>query len=215
MTDVLDQKPADGTARATLLLAHGAGAGMDSAAMTAIAAALAAEGIATRRFEFPYMAERREGRRRPPPKAEGLVGAYRSALEGLLAESRGPVLIGGKSMGGRVATMLAAEPLDPRVLGVAVYGYPFRPPGKPDQLRLAPLAAARLPVLILQGTRDPFGGPDDVAGFDLPETVRVSWFEDGDHDLAARKASGHSQAGHLAAAAAAVRGFADGLTTAG
>ena len=198
--DLLRTSPPESVA-GTLLLAHGAGAPMDSAWMEALAAALTAEGLAVARFEFAYMAARRTGARKPPPRAETLVAEYRAALATLLAEVEGPVLIGGKSLGGRVATMLAAETLDRRVVAVVAFGYPFHPPGAPDQLRLAPLAASRLPVLIHQGTRDPFGSETEVAGYDLGPGAVVRWYGDGDHDLAPRKASGHSLAGHLASAA--------------
>lgn len=188
----------------TLVLAHGAGAPMDSAWMAAATAALVGAGLRVVRFEFPYMAARRDGVRLPPPRAESLLPAYRAALADVLARFDGPVLIGGKSLGGRVATMTAAAPLDPRVVGVVALGYPFHPPGAPDKLRLAPLAAARLPVTIVQGERDPFGNRGEVEGYDLPTGVAIRWCADGDHDLAPRRASGHTLAGHLDAAAAAV-----------
>nr|WP_126541900.1 alpha/beta family hydrolase [Oharaeibacter diazotrophicus] len=189
--------------RGTLVLAHGAGAPMDSAWMASATAALVEAGLRVVRFEFPYMAARRDGARRPPPKADSLVPAWRAALDVVLARFDGPVLIGGKSLGGRVATMTAADPLDPRVVGVVALGYPFHPPGAPEKLRLAPLAAARLPVTIVQGERDPFGNRVEVAGYDLPAGVAIRWCADGDHDLAPRRASGHTLAGHLATATAA------------
>jgi predicted alpha/beta-hydrolase family hydrolase len=206
--DLLVDPPA-GENRATVLLAHGAGAPMDGDAMNGLTAALTAAGFTVARFEFAYMAARRSGARRPPPKAELLVPEYRRAVAAVLACSSGPVVIAGKSLGGRVAVMAAGEPLDPRVVGVAVYGYPFHPPGAPERTRLAPLAAARLPVLVCQGTRDPFGTAEDVAAYALPPHVRVRWFEDGDHDLAPRKASGHTLAGHKTAAAAAFAALLD------
>jgi len=200
--------PAAGGRRATLLLAHGAGGPMDSPALEAFAAAVAAAGVAVLRFEFPYMAARRTGARKPPPKAETLVPAYRRALEAALADTDGPLLIGGKSLGGRVAAMTAGETLEPRVRGVVAYGYPFHPPGEPGKTRLPPLQAARLPVLVLQGTRDPFGGKDEVATYDVGPRAEVAWFEDGDHDLKPRRASGETMAGHLATAARRIAAFA-------
>jgi predicted alpha/beta-hydrolase family hydrolase len=204
--DLLVSAPADPAA--TLLLAHGAGAAMDSPAMAGFAAALVEAGLRVVRFEFSYMAARRSGARKPPPKAEGLVPEFVAALDDTLARFPGPVLIGGKSMGGRIAVMAAGAPLDPRVLAVAVYGYPFHPPSDPEKTRLAPLLAARLPVLIAQGTRDPFGGRDDVGTYALPPSVSVRWFEDGDHDLAPRKASGFTQEDHWRSAAEAFAALA-------
>ncbi|WP_181700801.1 alpha/beta family hydrolase [Chthonobacter albigriseus] len=202
--DLLVTEPA-GEPAGTLLLAHGAGAPMDSATLEAAAAALAGQGVHVVRFEFPYMAARRTGSRRPPPKAETLVDDYRAAVDATLARFGGPLLIGGKSLGGRVSVLAAGTVLDSRVLGVVVYGYPFHPPGKPEATRLAPLSDCRLPVTILQGSRDPFGTAEDVAAYPLPATVTVRWFEDGDHDLKPRKASGRTLSGHLETAAAVVR----------
>lgn len=212
MTAFLRTKSGSGEPIATLLLAHGAGAGMDSPVMAAFAEALSRAGIASLRFEFAYKAARREGGRKPPPKAETLVGEYRAALDHAISQTSGPLLIGGKSMGGRVATMLAGEALDPRVPAVVVYGYPLRPPGRPETFRLAPLHASLLPVMILQGTRDPFGGPADFIGHGLPDRIDVVPFEDGDHDLKPRRASGHSLPGHIEAAARVVRGFAERIS---
>lgn len=196
----------EGATAGTLLLAHGAGAAMDSDRMAASAAAFAAAGLRVVRFEFPYMAARREGRRLPPPEASTLVPFYLETLQIVLSRTEGPVLIGGKSMGGRIAVMTAGGPdLDPRVKGVAVVGYPFHPPAKPAQLRLAPLAASRPPVLILQGTRDPYGTAEDVAGYDLPASVTLAWFEDGDHSLEPPKASAHTAEDHRRVAAERVR----------
>ncbi|MEJ1157095.1 alpha/beta fold hydrolase [Prosthecomicrobium sp. N25] len=197
--------------RFTILLAHGAGAGHDSAFMQRMAEALAAEGAAVCRFDFPYMAERRTtGRRRPPPKAETLVDAYAAVLEAALArpEAAGPVLVAGKSMGGRVAAMLAGRPLDPRVVGVACLGYPFHPPGQPDALRLAPLREARLPVLVLQGERDEFGTYAEAGAIGLPAAVRLVAVEDGSHDFGPRGQSPATLKGNIRAAAAEIAAFA-------
>lgn len=207
MPDLLVAEPA-GAPLATVVLAHGAGASMESEAMTGFTAALVAAGLVVVRFEFAYMAARRTGVRRPPPKAERLLPEYRSALDAVLDGFSGPVLLAGKSLGGRVAVMTAGEPLDGRVAGVAVYGYPFHPPGDPAKTRLAPLDAARLPVLVCQGTRDPFGTAADVAAYPLPRHVRICWLPDGDHDLSPPRRSGHTLAGHWKTAAAAIAAFA-------
>ncbi len=192
----------------TLLLAHGSGAPMDSPAMNAAASALAAEGLRIARFEFAYMAARRsEGSRRPPPKAETLIPEFEAAVAALGA--KGPLVIGGKSMGGRVASM-AADRLHGkgRAAGLLCLGYPFHPPEKPAQLRTAHLMTLQTPTLICQGTRDPFGTVDEVPGYGLPERIEILWLEDGDHDLKPRKSiSGFSAADHLATMAKAVRAW--------
>jgi predicted alpha/beta-hydrolase family hydrolase len=208
VTDLRRDDPEHGPATATLVLAHGAGAGMDSGTLQGIASALAGAGIATVRFEFGYMAARRSGRRPPPPRIKALVPEFAAVLDAVLATTPGPVLIGGKSMGSRVACRLAATALDRRVSGVVAIGFPFQPPGKPERTRLDDLAASRLPVLVCQGTRDPFGDHDTVTGHALGPSVTLRWFEGGDHDLKPPARSGATQADHLAAAAEAVVAFA-------
>lgn len=198
-------------ARLTVLLAHGAGAPMDSRSMSAAAAALARHGMRVARFEFGYMAGRRiEAARKPPPRAEKLIPEYRAAIDALKAA--GQLVIAGKSMGGRVASMVADELYAAgRVKGLLCLGYPFHPPGKPEQLRTAHLAKLTTPTLIVQGTRDEFGTPADVAGYGLSPKIGLLWLEDGDHDLKPRKASGFSMEGHLATMAGAVRRWSDAL----
>lgn len=196
----------------TLLLAHGSGAPMDSAAMTAATAALAAEGLRIARFEFSYMAARRiDGSRKPPPKAETLNPEFEAAVAALGA--RGPLVIGGKSMGGRVASMVADTlHADGKVAGLVCLGYPFHPPEKPAQLRTAHLMDLKTPALICQGTRDPFGTKDEVPGYGLPERIRFLWLEDGDHDLKPRKSlSGFSATDHLATMAKTVKAWTEAL----
>jgi predicted alpha/beta-hydrolase family hydrolase len=187
---------ADG-APATVLLAHGAGAPMDAPAMTAIAIALAGAGLRVARFEFAYMAARRSGARKPPPRAETLLPEYRTAIEALAAA--GPLVIGGKSMGGRVASMLAEEIFAAgRIAGLLCLGYPFHPPGRPDRLRTAHLEGMATPALICQGTRDPFGTREEVVGYALSPSIDILWLEDGDHDLKPRRSvSGFAAADHL------------------
>lgn len=197
-------------ARFTILLAHGAGAPMDSLSMTAAAEALAAVGFRVARFEFSYMAARRtsEGRK-PPPRAETLMPEYRAAIAELGAT--GPLIIGGKSMGGRVASMIADELYSAgKVAGLICLGYPFHPPGKPNELRTKHLAALKTPTLICQGTRDEFGTRDEVRTYDLSDAIEILWLEDGDHDLKPRKKiSGFSAADHLATMAETARGWAE------
>ncbi|MGR9229306.1 alpha/beta hydrolase family protein [Rhizobium leguminosarum] len=206
----LSQGPQD--ARFTILLAHGAGAPMDSASMTAAANALAGVGFRIARFEFAYMAARRtlEGRK-PPPRAETLNPEYEAAIAEFGAS--GPLIIGGKSMGGRVASMIADD-LHRRgkIAGLLCLGYPFHPPGQPEKLRTSHLTGLTTPALICQGTRDEFGTRDEVPGYNLSDSIEILWLEDGDHDLKPRKTiSGFSSADHLATMAKAVKAWAERL----
>ncbi len=199
-------------APATLALAHGAGVGMDSPFMQAFAEGLAGHGLRVARFEFPYMAAtRRDGRRRPPNPQPTLLATWRAVVDAL----GGPtgLLVGGKSMGGRMASLLAAE-LEQEgspVAGVICLGYPFHPPGKPDNARLDHLRTLRTPTLIVQGTRDPFGTQTEVTAYALPASVRLHWAKDGDHHLAPRQASGRGTEQNRREAMAAVAAFAEGL----
>ncbi|MDF1479303.1 dienelactone hydrolase [Leifsonia sp. H3M29-4] len=200
--------PDDG---ATLVLAHGAGAAMDSGWMSGFCALLADRGIRTARFEFGYMAARRSGTRKPAPRAEAVTEEYLAALDAVDAERP---FIGGKSYGGRVASLIAQESWTAgRIAGLVCLGYPFHPPGKPEQLRTAHLAALECPTLICQGTRDEFGGADEVPGFALSPTIAVHWLEDGDHGFRPRKAiSGRTERQNLAEAADAVTAFMGAAT---
>lgn len=204
----------DGPAKArhSVLLAHGAGAPMDSPAMTAIAKCLAEAGFRVARFEFDYMASRRlSSGRRPPPRAETLIPEYATAIAAF--KTQGPLIIGGKSMGGRVASMIADEH---HAAGLLCLGYPFHPVGKPTQPRTAHLAELKTPTLIVQGTRDPFGTRDEVARYRLSKAIEILWLEDGDHDFRPRKAvSGFSTADHLKRMAAAAAVWADRLASGG
>ncbi|NOD36626.1 alpha/beta hydrolase [Ruegeria sp. HKCCD7296] len=194
------------------MAAHGAGAPMDSPAMTAIAEALAEEGLRVVRFEFSYIAARRnEGTRKPPPRAEKLNSEYLAAIEELQAD--GPLIIGGKSMGGRVASMIADEQFEAdRIAGLLCVGYPFHPIGKPEKLRTEHLKHLRTPTLICQGTRDQFGSMDEVSQYELSSAIQMSWFEDGDHDLKPRKrVSGFTLADHIKSMGAAVSAWVDDL----
>ena len=175
--------------------------------MTATAKALAAVGFRVARFEFGYMAARRNGQRKPPPRAETLNPEYDAAIAQLCAS--GPLIIGGKSMGGRVASMIADEAYrGGRIAGLLCLGYPFHPPGKPTQLRTRHLADLRTPTLICQGTRDEFGTRDEVETYPLSSSIKLLWLEDGDHDLKPRKSiSGFSAADHLKSLAEAVSGW--------
>lgn len=186
-------------ARITVLLAHGAGAPMDSPSMTSAAEAFAVAGLRVARFEFAYMAARRTGQgRKPPPRAERLLPEYAAAVDDL-GLATGPLVIGGKSMGGRIASMVADQFFGAgRIAGLLCLGYPFHPPRKPEQLRTAHLAGLRCPALICQGTRDVFGTREEVVSYALSEAIELLWLEDGDHDLKPRKSvSGFTAADHL------------------
>jgi uncharacterized protein len=200
------------SAAATILLAHGAGAAMDSPAMTAFAQAFASEGLHVLRFEFGYMAARRKGQAKPPPKAETLLAEYEAAV--LAASGPRPLVIGGKSMGGRVASMVADKLHNQgAVAGLLCLGYPFHPPGKPDELRTRHLEALTTPTLICQGSRDPFGTQEEVASYPLSKAIEILFLPDGDHDLKPRKkVSGFSASDHLKSVAHAVRLWASKIS---
>ena len=196
--------PAD--ARLTLALAHGAGAPMDSPFMDAFAAGIAARGHRVARFEFPYMAERREtGRKRPPDRQPVLLDTWRQVIAALGPDK---LVIGGKSMGGRMASLIADAA---GVRGLVCLGYPFHPPGKPEKTRTAHLEALTTPCLIVQGERDPMGTTADVAGYALASSIELKWLPDGNHDLKPRKASGRTEAENWADGIAAVADFLDRL----
>ncbi|MFB2586513.1 alpha/beta family hydrolase [Herbiconiux liukaitaii] len=206
-----------------LVLAHGAGAPMDSEWMNRMCALLAERGVRTARFEFGYMAARRTGSRKPPPRAEKLVGEYRGAVEAVVeaaiegsgSGARAPrVAIGGKSMGGRVASLVADELHGEGLVDALVcLGYPFHPPGSPEKLRTAHLEHLETPALIVQGSRDPFGTREEVPGYALDARIRLLWLDDGEHEFKPRvKISGHTHAEHLESAADAVAAFLNEAT---
>lgn len=183
-----------------LLLAHGAGAPMDSPFMNTIADSIAAAGIQVVRFEFEYMAKRREdGTRRGPDRAPKLIARFEEALS--LVGPPAEVIIGGKSMGGRIASMIADEV---GAAGVVCLGYPFHPPGKTERLRTAHLETLKTPTLIVQGTRDRLGTEEEVATYALSPSIELAWMGDGDHSFKPRKKSGRTLEQNLEAAADAV-----------
>jgi uncharacterized protein len=196
----------DGPAKAglTVILAHGAGAAMDSPFMNTIAAGLARAGLRVARFEFPYMRARRQGGKRGAPDREPvLLEVWRAAITTLGGGDR--VVIGGKSMGGRIASMVADEM---KVRGLICLGYPFHPPGKPDRLRVRHLEALRTPALFLQGTRDTLGRREEVVKYRLSPRIQFCWLEDGDHSFKPRASSGHTEPELFATAIAAAASFA-------
>lgn len=189
---------------------------MTSPFMERIAALLAARGIAVYRFEFAYMAARRRGgKRRPPPKAEALMPEFIAAIADVEARDgpeAAPLFVGGKSMGGRVASMIVDElHRDGRSAGCAVLGYPFHPPGMPEKLRTAHLEILAAPMLIVQGERDPFGSRAEVETLTLSPSISFVWATDGDHDLGPRGGQGVTRSQNLEAAADAISEFAGTL----
>ncbi|MNZ47377.1 Alpha/beta hydrolase family protein [compost metagenome] len=191
-----------------LILAHGAGAPMDSPFMNEMAVRLAECGVRVVRFEFPYMADRRrDGGKRPPNPQARLLECWREVWREVNDREPGAWAIGGKSMGGRMASLLADE-LAPSAL--VCLGYPFHAAGKPEKPRVEHLAALRTPTLIVQGERDALGNRERVAGYSLSPAIRLLWLEAADHDLKPLKASGFTHAQHLQRTAEAVAAFLGG-----
>lgn len=186
----------------TLVLAHGAGAPMDSPFMEVMATRVAAAGWRVARFEFPYMARRREdGKRRPPDRESVLLQTWVTVINALGAEH---LVVGGKSLGGRMASMVADEA---QVRGLVCLGYPFHPPGRPERTRTAHLEMLRTPTLIVQGARDPFGVESDTSIYKLSPSIELHWVGDGDHSYKPRKRSGRTLEQNLLEAAERVGRF--------
>lgn len=187
MPELLGDGPEDG--RAVIVLAHGAGAGMRSDFMAFQAAALAEAGLLCLRFEFPYM----QAGRKAPDKAAVLEESWRAVAEDVRARAgERPLVLGGKSMGGRIASqaVAAGAPAD----GLVFHGYPLHPPGRPDKVRKAHLPEVGAPMLFVEGTRDPFCPLDTlrdvIAETGIDATVHV--VADGDHSFKVRASSGRS-----------------------
>jgi predicted alpha/beta-hydrolase family hydrolase len=166
-----------------LVLGHGAGAGKDHPWMIRVAEGLEARGIRVVTFNFPYMDA---GKSVPDPPAV-LEAAFAKVWKD--AASKGRMFAGGKSMGGRIASQVAAKHgFDPAPAGLVFFGYPLHPPGKPAQRRDKHLPDITAPMLFLHGTRDPFGSPEEMG--ELVKSVpnaRLEIVEGGDHSLAAPK----------------------------
>jgi hypothetical protein len=194
----------------TIVLAHGAGGPMDSPFLDRAAAALVVAGLRVVRFEFPYMRARRErGERRPPDRQAVLEGAWKEVIRDLGGASN--LVIGGKSLGGRVASLVADEV---GARGLVCLGYPFHPPGEPGRLRTRHLASLRTPALVVQGARDPFGTREEVGAYELSAAIRIHWLEDGDHSWKPRKTSGRTVEQNLAEGLAVVADFVRALASA-
>jgi len=187
----------------TFVFAHGAGAGMESDFMEKVAEGMGALGVRVIRFEFPYMQIRRAlGSKRPPDRAPKLLEHYKAELKAI----GGPLVIGGKSLGGRMASMLVAQLREEQdssvddIKGVVAFGYPFHPQGKPENLRTDHFENVSVPMLVLQGSRDKLGDRGLINGLALPSNIDVRWLEDGDHDLKPRKVSGYTHDQHISQA---------------
>ena len=180
---------------------------MDSPFMEFFADALAQDGMRVARFEFPYMAKRREdGKKRGPDRAPVLYDTWLRVAASVETEY---VFIGGKSMGGRIASLVADAA---SVAGLICLGYPFHPPGKPEKLRTEHLRDLKTPALILQGERDSFGRREEVADYELSAAIDVHWLADGDHSFKPRKASGRTEQGNWMEAVERIVAFVEKLT---
>lgn len=201
MSEYLFDGPED--APATFILTHGAGSPMDSPLLTTLASGLSDSGIRVIRFEFPYMSARRNGGRRPPDRQPVLLSTWRNAIES--GGDRGRLFIGGHSMGGRMASMVAD---DMGVAGLCCISYPFHPPDNPEKLRIGHLQGLSTPSLFIQGSRDPFGTPDEVRTYELSKTIHVHWVEGADHSLKPLRRTAGSWQENLESAAQRLVAFA-------
>ncbi len=188
----------------TLILAHGAGAPMGSPFMVFMAKNIAADGFRVVLFNFDYMKRARlEGRRFPPDRPDKLWAKW---LQVIGQFPKTPLAVGGKSMGGRIASMLLAQ--NPNLArGLVCLGYPFHPPGRPEVLRVAHLEKVSCPALICQGERDALGGKPEVEKMEFPDNFEFFWLSDGDHSLKPRVQSGLTEVENLTQAAKKVSGF--------
>jgi len=167
--------PADGFM--TIVLTHGAGSPAQAPFLIQMAQGLALQGLRVVRFNFPYM----EARRKVPDREPALLSHWRAVIADLGDPKR--LIIGGKSMGRRMASMVADEV---GASGLVCLRYPFHPPGQPAKTRTAHLESLSTPALIVQGTNDAFGTRDDIAAYNLSDSIRIHWVEGGNHDLVAK-----------------------------
>jgi predicted alpha/beta-hydrolase family hydrolase len=182
------------------ILAHGAGAGQQHPFITRLASSLANRGVPVLTFNFLYM----EARRRTPDRAPLLEATWRGVIEFAVQSGwtdRRHVIIGGKSMGGRIASMVAADaseagtPPRTHAAGLVLLGYPLHPPGRPDRPRIEHLPRLTVPTLVVQGTRDTFGNADEVKAAFGAAPARVEWLviDGGDHSFTVPTAAGRSR----------------------
>jgi hypothetical protein len=203
-------------AASRLVLAHGAGAPMTSPFLESMTGLLTERGLRVSRFEFAYMVQRHKGgKRRPPPKAELMMPEYIEVVAELRKKlpREQKLMIGGKSMGGRIASLCADQLYDEgHVAGLVCLGYPFHPPGKAEKLRTTHLEHLRCSALIVQGERDPFGTRAEVETYRLSPAIKIVWAADGNHDLSPGRGSPLTRNDNLASAADAVSAFAHAVS---
>jgi predicted alpha/beta-hydrolase family hydrolase len=212
LADLAYQGPKRGADRA-VLLAHGAGADMNAATLTTVADALAAAGVPSLRFNFPYRAAGRRAPDRPPV----LEAAVREAAAELARLTKLPVerlVLGGRSMGGRICSIVAADADEPiAALGLVLLGYPLHPPGHPEKLRIEHFPGMHSPVLFVSGTRDAFGTPQELKRYakKVKGPAAFHWVETGDHGFKPLKSSGATVESVLGEVAGAVVEFVTDL----
>lgn len=204
MHEVIREGAVDAPIR--ILLAHGAGAGMEHAFLAELSRLLAGSDIEVVRFNFPYMSKRAlDGKRRPPDRQPVLLDHWRE----MVREFAHPRLfLAGKSMGGRMAAEISDEIYcEMNAAGLLILGYPFHPPARPDRWRGEVLKQIKTPTLLLQGERDTFGSRVELADFPFSSAVSVHWLTDGDHGFKPRKSSGLCEQDNLQQAASRIRQF--------
>lgn len=204
MHEVIREGAVDAPVR--ILLAHGAGAGMEHAFLAELSRLLVGPDIEVVRFNFPYMSKRAlDGKRRPPDRQPVLLDHWHQMIK---AFAHPRLFLAGKSMGGRMAAELYQESEDEmNAAGLLILGYPFHPPAKPDRWRGEVLKQIKTPTLLLQGERDTFGTRAELTDFPFSSAVSVHWLTDGDHGFKPRKSSGASEQGNLCQAAERIKDF--------
>jgi uncharacterized protein len=196
------------SADTVVVLGHGAGAGKESPFMTTVAHGIAGEDLLVCRFDFPYAQEGRKSPDRQPILEE----SYRAAVDEVHKAGPGRlVVLGGKSLGGRIASHIVARGTP--AAGLVFLGYPLHPPGRPDRLRISHLKDIEVPMLFVEGTRDPFCplGTLEAVLKDLRAPTEVAVIEDGDHSLKVRSSSGRTTSAAWQGAVTAVRRWLRGL----
>lgn len=191
------------------ILAHGAGAPMDHEWMKTVSEKLAEKGIKVVRFEFPYMVERREtGKKRPPNTKKILLQTWKNVIDDL-KQSHDEIYIGGKSMGGRMATLIEH---DSSVKGIICLGFPFHALGKEPGERILHLETSTIPTLIIQGERDSMGKREEIKTYRLSDSIKIEFMPDGDHSLKPRVKSGFKLEDNINLACNKIEKFMNGET---
>ncbi|XQW86157.1 alpha/beta fold hydrolase [Thalassotalea piscium] len=205
MTDISTLFQKAKQAKASVIFAHGAGAGKNSDFLNFVSEQLVSQGINVLRFNFPYMDKREfDGKRRPPDRMPKLLECLAKVVDDNPTDL--PLFLMGKSMGGRVSATFAKMNGE-KVKGVICLGYPFHPQKQPEKLRLEPLQKLTKPVLIVQGDRDALGSKDDISHYELSSLCQLNFLPDGDHDLKPRVKSGYTHRQHLDSTITLINGF--------